>query len=80
MINILCRYYMKVLTRSWHLFYLASKNRNNEIINADLNPKMKQRIFTGKSLFTSGYFLYQGYTTQGWYYFILLGGTGSHRF
>jgi len=80
MINVLYRYYMKVLTRSWHLFYLAPKGRNNEIINADLNRKMKHGIFTGKSFFTSGYFLHQSYITQGWYYFILLAGIGGDRF
>ena len=79
MINVLYHYYTKVLTRSWHLFYLASKGINNEIINADLNRKMKERIFTGKSFFTPGYFLHQSYITQGWYYFILLGGTGGDR-
>lgn len=49
----------KVLTRSWYLFYLAPNRINNEIINADLNRKMKQQIFTGKSFFTPVYFLHQ---------------------
>jgi len=59
MINVLYHSYTKVLTRSWHLFYLASKGINNEIINADLNRKMKQLIFIGMSFFTPGYFLHQ---------------------
>ncbi len=80
MIKILYRYYMKVLTRSWHLFYLAPKGRNKEIINADFTLKMKHRIFTGKTFFTPGYILYQCSITKWWYDFILLGGTGGDRF